>query len=153
MNSVFETERASRGNPRAFVPYYDLISDWRAAMTRACAQVGAPSGSMDAPHAVDDFLTTSLNRSSDSWEGLTVPPALVEMADATWTAANVLSTNPTTAGRRPSSSGCGRRTSISTPPRPPSPPTRPLRRCGRARAAMRERLGRRTHGSTSCARS
>ena len=40
INAAFETERVTRGNPRAFVPYYDLIGDWRAAMTRAGAQLG-----------------------------------------------------------------------------------------------------------------
>ena len=40
VNAAFETERVTRGNPRAFVPYYDLIGDWRAAMTRAGAQLG-----------------------------------------------------------------------------------------------------------------
>ena len=66
MNSIFVTERATRDNPRAFVPYYDLIGDWRAAMTRACGQLGLDPGDLTAPHDVDDFLTTSLNRSSDS---------------------------------------------------------------------------------------
>ena len=94
MNSVFETERATRANPRAFVPYYDLISDWRAAMTRACAQLGIDPGDLSAPHDVDDFLTTSLNRSSDAWDGLTVPASLREMAEETWTAANTLVATP-----------------------------------------------------------
>ena len=37
MNSVFVTERATRDNPRAFVPYYDLVEDWRSAISRACS--------------------------------------------------------------------------------------------------------------------
>ena len=94
MNSVFVTERATRDNPRAFVPYYDLIGDWRAAMTRACAQVGVDPGDFTAPHEVDDFLTTSLNRSSDSWDGLEVPADLREQAEATWAAAMVLVESP-----------------------------------------------------------
>lgn len=94
MNSVFVTERATRGNPRAFVPYYDLIGDWRAAMTRACAQVGVEPGDLAAPHPVDDFLTSSLNRSSDSWDGLDVPDDLREQAEATWAAATTLVEQP-----------------------------------------------------------
>lgn len=94
MNSVFETERATRGNPRAFVPYYDLIGDWRAAMARAFEQLGLPLGDVSAPHAVDDFITTSLNRSSADWEGLMVAPALVDMAERTWATANVLVEHP-----------------------------------------------------------
>ena len=94
MNSVFETERATRTNPRAFVPYHDLIGDWRSAITRACEQLGLDAGDLTAPHAVDDFVTTSLNRSSDTWEGLAVPAALREMAERTWTAALALALDP-----------------------------------------------------------
>ncbi|MGA7149708.1 MAG: hypothetical protein WBX17_14630 [Microbacterium sp.] len=94
MNSVFVTERATRDNPRAFVPYYDLISDWRAAMTRACEQIDVDPGDLAAPHPVDDFITSSLNRSSDAWDGLAVPADLRELAEQTWTAANVLVEKP-----------------------------------------------------------
>lgn len=94
MNSVFVTERATRDNPRAFVPYYDLIGDWRAAMTRACGQLGVDPGDLTGPHAVDDFLTSSLNRSGDSWDGLDVPADLREQAEATWAAATTLVADP-----------------------------------------------------------
>lgn len=94
MNSIFVTERATRGNARAFVPYYDLIDDWRTAMTRAGAQIGVDPGDLTAPHPVDDFITPSLNRSGDSWEGLHVPDWLRDMAQQTWTAANVLVEHP-----------------------------------------------------------
>lgn len=94
MNSIFVTERATRDNPRAFVPYYDLIGDWRAAMTRACGQLGLDPGDLTAPHDVDDFLTTSLNRSSDSWDGLAVPDDLRAQAEATWAAATTLVETP-----------------------------------------------------------
>ncbi|MDO9457067.1 hypothetical protein [Nocardioides sp.] len=94
MNSVFVTERATRGNPRAFVPYYDLIGDWRTAMTRACDQVGVDPGDLSGPHSVDDFVTTSLNRSAATWDGLTVPAVLVDLAERTWAAAHVLVEEP-----------------------------------------------------------
>ncbi len=90
MNSVFVTERATRDNPRAFVPYYDLVEDWRSAMTRAGQQLALDTGELAAPHPVDDFITPSLNRSSDSWDGLHVPDALRDLAEQTWSAANVL---------------------------------------------------------------
>lgn len=94
MNSVFETERATRGNARAFVPYYDLIGDWRVAMSLACGQLGLDPGPLTAPHPVDDFLTASLNRSGAEWDGLMIPPALIEMAERTWVAAHVLVEKP-----------------------------------------------------------
>ena len=49
INAAFETERVTRGNPRAFVPYYDLIGDWRAAMTRAGAQLGLTYNDTERP--------------------------------------------------------------------------------------------------------
>ena len=94
MNSVFVTERATRDNPRAWVPYHDLIGDWRTAMSRACRQLGIDVGDLDGHHPVDDFLTTDLNRSSAVWEGLIVAPHLVEMAERTWDAAQLLVTSP-----------------------------------------------------------
>lgn len=98
MNSVFITERSTRGNARAFVPYYDLIGDWRAAMTRACEQLGVDPGSLDSPHVVDEFITPTLNRSGDSWDGLTVPKYLSDLAERTWVAANSLVVDPYDAG-------------------------------------------------------
>ena len=100
MNSVFVTEHATRGNPRAFVPYYDLVEDWRAAMDRACKQLGIDPGDVTAPHAVDEFITPSLNRSSDAWDGLSVPAALKELAEETWVAASRLVSAPDDASAR-----------------------------------------------------
>ena len=100
MNSVFVTERASRGNPRAFVPYYDLVGDWRAAITRAAGQLGLDVGDLSAPHPVDDFITPTLNRSSDAWDGLHVPDDLKQLAEQTWAAANALVVDPADATAR-----------------------------------------------------
>jgi hypothetical protein len=94
MNSVFVTERATRDNPRAFVPYYDLVEDWRSAISRACKQLGVDPGDLGAPHPNDEFITPSLNRSSAAWDGLRVPDALQEMAEQTWAAASDLVTTP-----------------------------------------------------------
>jgi hypothetical protein len=94
MNSVFETERVTRGNPRAFVPYYDLIGDWRAAMARAGAQLGLTYNDTRGHHPVDDFIDASLNRSKPDWEGLEVAPHLVDLADRSWDAMNALVESP-----------------------------------------------------------
>ena len=100
MNSVFVTERATRDNPRAFVPYYDLVEDWRSAISRACKPLGIDTGDLTAPHPVDDFITPSLNRSSDAWDGLTVPESLRVMAEQTWAAASLLVAAPDDAAAR-----------------------------------------------------
>lgn len=94
MNSVFETERATRGQPRAFVPYVDLIGDWRGAMTRAFGQLGLTLPDVAGHHPVDDFVDTALNRSAPDWGGLVVSEALVGLAERTWAAAALLVERP-----------------------------------------------------------
>jgi hypothetical protein len=90
INAAFETERVTRGNPRAFVPYYDLIGDWRAAMTRAGRQLGLRFDDFSGPHPVDDFVDASLNRSKPDWDGLEVAPGLVDLGQRAWDAMNAL---------------------------------------------------------------
>ncbi len=94
INAAFETERVTRGNPRAFVPYYDLIGDWRAAMTRAGSQLGLRFNDYSGHHPVDDFIDVSLNRSKPDWDGLEVAPGLVDLADQAWEAMNALVESP-----------------------------------------------------------
>ena len=94
INAAFETERATRGNPRAFVPYYDLIGDWRAAMTRAGSQLGLRFNDFSGPHPVDEFIDANLNRSKPDWDGLEVAPGLVDLADRAWDAMNALVERP-----------------------------------------------------------
>lgn len=95
VNAAFETERATRGRGRAFVPYPDLITDWRTAMTRAGEQLGvAYDGDLAAPHPVDDFIDVSLNRSRVTWDDIEVSPQLEDLAERTWAAMNTLVTSP-----------------------------------------------------------
>ena len=142
MNSVFVTERATRDNPRAFVPYYDLVEDWRAAMSRAAKKLGIEIGDLTAPHAVDEFITPSLNRSSDAWDGLHVPDALKELAEQTLGGRPRARHHTLRRDRRwPSSTGCRRRTptSYASPP-PRSPPTRKIAAVSAVRADLQQRL-------------
>ena len=81
------TERATRGAPRAFVPYEDLLDDW----TRTVADVGerlhldvvrdAPAVAMRAVH---DFVDRGLSRSRGDWGDLKLPIALRAQADEAW---------------------------------------------------------------------
>ena len=82
------------------MPYYDLVEDWRSAISRACKQLAIDTGDLTAPHPVDDFITPSLNRSSDAWDGLTVPESLKELAEQTWAAASLLVAAPDDAAAR-----------------------------------------------------
>lgn len=94
VNAAFETERTTRGHRRAFVPYADLISDWRSAMGRAGEQLAISYGDTTAPHPVDDFIDAKLNRSQVTWDDLEVAPQLSDLADRTWAAMAVLVERP-----------------------------------------------------------
>lgn len=88
VNSVFDTESATRPGPRAFVPYADLLTDWRAALSRAADQVGITLGG--DPASVDDFIDTGLHRSRSSWEELDVPDGLRSLAERVWELLQIL---------------------------------------------------------------
>lgn len=94
VNAAFETERTTRGHRRAFVPYADLVGDWRAAITRAAEQLDITLGDLSAPHPVDDFIDARLNRSQVTWDDLEVPPQLRDLADRAWAAMHTLVTSP-----------------------------------------------------------
>lgn len=96
-NALFETERATRPNKRAFVRYVDLMSDWRTAMATAGRQVEA---TYDADltngehHPVDDFIDAKLRRSTRSWDEVSVPAELQRIAEGVWESVMVLVDHP-----------------------------------------------------------
>lgn len=94
VNALLVTELATRGNPRAFVRYTDLVVDWRSTLTTATGQLGLDPGDLDAPHPVDDFLTPTLNRSVEGWDGLAVPAGLRDLAERAWRTAETLVVSP-----------------------------------------------------------
>lgn len=96
-NAAFETEIATRANPRAFVRYTDLLADWRPALARAGEQAQLTFNadlSTTSHHDVDDFIDTKLYRSQVSWEQTDVPTDLQVTADRVWEAMNVLVDSP-----------------------------------------------------------
>jgi hypothetical protein len=94
VNALLTTERATRSSPRAFVRYVDLVADWRAAVMLASPHLGLDHGDLTGPHPVDDFVSASLNRSADSWDGLAVPTTLRDLADRAWSTAETLVERP-----------------------------------------------------------
>lgn len=100
VNAAFETERTTRGLPRAFVRYADLLADWRTALDRAGEQAGLAYDAdlrTEAPHEIDDFIDARLNRSAITWDDIAVPPQLRDLAERTWQAMNALVDQPTSA--------------------------------------------------------
>ena len=87
INVMLETERATRGTRRAFVPYADLLGDWAAELRRAGALLDVPrlAEVERAAHPdVDAFVDPSLFRNRTGWEGLDVPDHVRRLAEEVW---------------------------------------------------------------------
>jgi hypothetical protein len=88
MNMSFETERLTRGEPRAFVRYENLIADWRREVARAGELLDLPLITDGIPDeraaAVDAFVDPTLHRNRVEWADVDVPPRVVELAERTW---------------------------------------------------------------------
>lgn len=96
VNGTVTTERLTRGRPRAFVRYDDLLADWRSAVGRCVDQLGLDVAvpPADEHHAVDDFVDVRLDRSRTSWDDVSTSAAVREVADAAWEAADALVDDP-----------------------------------------------------------
>lgn len=59
-----DAERGSRGNPRVFVAFEDLLSDWRSVAAHVANELGLawPRGEADAAPDIDAFLSPDLRR-------------------------------------------------------------------------------------------
>jgi hypothetical protein len=81
------TERATRGYPRAFVRYDDLLDDWTSAVARAGATLDL-TAVRDAPVAqmaqVHEFVDRGLSRSRTDWGAAEIPATLRAQADDVW---------------------------------------------------------------------
>ena len=87
VHAALLTEQAGRGLRRSFISYPDLIADWRPALTLVGEQLDLTYEGDVSPgghHEVDDFLDSGMRRSTLTWDDVTVPVALREMADEVW---------------------------------------------------------------------
>jgi hypothetical protein len=87
LNVMLETERKTRGVPRAFVPYEELLADWDATLRRAGDALGDPLlSAMDRSRfpSVDEFVDPTLHRARVGWEALEVPPRVRDLAERVW---------------------------------------------------------------------
>jgi hypothetical protein len=87
VNTMLHTERATRGRPRAFVLFDDLIADWSGTVGGIDAAVGLPpiheAGSQDLARA-DQLVDPNLRRSQGTWDALAVPGPLQELTERVW---------------------------------------------------------------------
>jgi hypothetical protein len=87
LNVMLETERKTRGMPRAFVRYEELLGDWDATLRRAGEALGDPllSGMDRAKFpGVDEFVDPTLHRARVGWDALEVPAHVRDLAERVW---------------------------------------------------------------------
>lgn len=88
VNLMVHTERATRGNRRAFVQYDDLLDDWTIPVARlgdAFDLAAIKSSSATMINDVHQFVDPDLRRVALGWDDLDVPGALKDLADEAWT--------------------------------------------------------------------
>ena len=93
VNVMLCTERATRGSARAFVRYHDLLDDWTKTVVRVGEELDlrevadAGTGKMQEVHG---FVDPQLRRVRATWDDLSVPDNLRDVAQATWDQLNLL---------------------------------------------------------------
>jgi hypothetical protein len=99
-HGMLVTERVTRSHRRVFVPYHDLVADWRATMRRAdeSLRVGLLDGVGEHDDPIGDFIDQRLNRSQVRWDDLAVHPEVRDLAEEIWVAIERLVEDPTDAG-------------------------------------------------------
>lgn len=93
LNVMLETERATRGRPRVYVRYEDLLSDWLGEVRRIGEQLDLPllrRLDQERLAKVGEFVDPTLHRSRVGWEELDVPVAIRDMAVQVWGQLQVL---------------------------------------------------------------
>jgi len=87
LNVMLETELLTRGTPRVYVRYEDLLLDWPAQISRIGRALDLPLLTDVAPErraAVDAFVDPNLHRSRAGWDALEVPEAVRELCERVW---------------------------------------------------------------------
>jgi hypothetical protein len=102
VNVVLSAELLTRGSPRSFIRYTDLVRDWRAVLGPLEGSLGLaydPPPSL-SPHPVDEFIDPSLHRVNVSWEDVDVPVGLRDLGERVWQSFSQLASRGETDGTR-----------------------------------------------------
>lgn len=87
LNVALFTEAMTRDSRRTFVPYNDLLDDWRAVVARVVDELGLDAG-RDLPGAVaaevDEFVDPGLRRVRTEWSDIDCPDEVRDMAEDVW---------------------------------------------------------------------
>jgi hypothetical protein len=87
VNASLISERETRGFPRSFIPYTDLLEDWRSVVGSVGKNLGLTYNvdlASGEPHEVDAFIEPSLRRHQVTWEDLDIPAELSRIAEDIW---------------------------------------------------------------------
>jgi hypothetical protein len=88
VNGSLVSERGTRGSPRAFVSYVDLLTDWRPVLVGLAQDLGLTYNvdvAAGEASPVDGFIDPDLRRHAVTFDDLEVPEQLVSIAEAIWT--------------------------------------------------------------------
>ncbi|CAN5301536.1 hypothetical protein BH18ACT9_BH18ACT9_12560 [soil metagenome] len=87
VNMMLNTELVTRGSPRVFMEYQDLLTDWKSAMQLVGKALDLPA-TVDPPpevlDAVDGFVDPGLRRVELTWDDLDLPERLHDIAHDSW---------------------------------------------------------------------
>jgi len=89
VNVMLHTERSTRDSERAFVRYGDLLDDWTVPVFELGERLhfaGVQRASAQDLRKVHAFIDPSLRRVQLTWDDVTVPARLREIAEASWQA-------------------------------------------------------------------
>lgn len=87
LNVALFTEATTRDGRRSFVPYNDLLDDWRAVVARVAPELDLVAGrevSAEAAAEVDAFVDPGLRRVRTGWDEIECPDRVRELAEETW---------------------------------------------------------------------
>jgi hypothetical protein len=93
LNVALVTEQGSRGAPRAFLRYDDLLTDWRTALRRVSDQLDLALP-LDEERGLDEFLDPGMRRSQLTWDDIVLPDWLRGLAEDTWQQLGTLVEDP-----------------------------------------------------------
>lgn len=96
LNVALTSEEITKGSPRAFVRYADLVADWRSVLGRLGSTLDLPlePWTDGVPHPVDDFIDPTLHRVQVDWDEVQIPAVLRDLAERGWDGLNQLADGP-----------------------------------------------------------
>ena len=107
VNNTLISEAQTRGEPRAFVRYTDMLAGWRSVMRGVGSQLGIDYAvDLDAPNPADEFIDPSLRRHEGGWDELGLPSDLQSVAEDTWGAVQALVDDPASAAAQDRMDDC-----------------------------------------------